>query len=160
MDIEFIANDKVTAQEMFSLAQSVDFGPHRSVDRDQTALSGSVFVASARHNGTLIGLIRLVGDGAYILHVADLEVHPHFQKQGVGRRLLEMAIDFARESRTGTGESFGEFTLFANVGAEAFYEKLGFMLAPNGMVLADTDSRRKWESEFQKEWTKKNKERQ
>ena len=159
MNIDFIPNDKVTPEEMLSLAKSVDFGPHRSIDRNQTALAGSVFVASARHNGTLIGLIRLVGDGAYILHIADLEVHPDFQRQDIGRRLLEMAIDFARESKIGTADNLGEFTLFANVGADTFYEKLGFILAPNGMVLTDTESRRKWELEFQKGWVKKRKER-
>lgn len=159
MNIEFIPNDRVAPQEMLSLAESVGFGPHRSLERNQTALVGSIFVASARHNGVLVGLVRLVGDGGYILHVADLEVHPDFQGQGAGRRLMEMAIDFARESKVGTGENFGEFTLFANVNADAFYEKLEFILAPNGMVLTDTESRRKWEQEFEKEWTKERKKR-
>jgi GNAT superfamily N-acetyltransferase len=159
MNLEFIPNDKVTYQEMLSLAESVGFGPHRSLDRNKTALAGSIFVASACRDGDLIGLIRLVGDGAYILHLADLEVHPDFQRRGVGRRLMEMAIEFAREAKIGTGENFGEFTLFADVDADAFYEKLGFILTPNGMVLTDTESRRKTELEFQKEWTKKREER-
>ena len=159
MNLEFIPNDKVTHQEMLSLAESVGFGPHRSLDRNKTALAGSIFVASARRDGDLVGLIRLVGDGAYILHLADLEVHPDLRRRGVGRRLMEMAIDFARETKIGTGENFGEFTLFANVDADAFYEKLGFILAPNGMVLTDTESRRKTELEFQQKWAKKRKER-
>ena len=157
MNIEFILNDRVTAQEMLSLAESVGFGPHRSLERNQTALAGSIFVASTRQNGYLIGLIQLVGDGAYILHLADLEVHPDFQRRGVGQRLMEMAIDFTRENRIGTGENLGEFTLFANVDADAFCEKLGFIPVPNGMVLTDTEARRKWELEFQREWTKKRK---
>lgn len=141
------------------MAECVGFNPHRSLDRDKAALAHSVFVASARRNGELIGLVRLVGDGAYILHVADFEVRPDFRRQGVGRKLMEMAIDFAKESKIGTGENFGEFTLFANVGADAFYEQLGFVRAPNGMVLTDTESRRKVELEFQEEWAKKRKER-
>ena len=159
MNIDFIPNDRVTPHEMLSLAESVGFGPHRSLDRNKTALAGSIFVASARRDGALIGLVRLVGDGAYILHLADLDVHPDFQRRGVGRRLMEMAINFAREAKIGTGENFGEFTLFANVDADAFYEKLGFILTPNGMVLTDTESRRKTELEFQKDWTKKREER-
>jgi GNAT superfamily N-acetyltransferase len=159
MNLEFIPDDKVTYQEMLSLAESVGFGPHRSLDRNKTALAGSIFVASARRDGDLIGLVRLVGDGAYILHLADLEVHPDFQRRGVGRRLMEMAIDFAREAKIGTGENFGEFTLFANVDANAFYEKLGFILTPNDMVLTDMESRGKTELELQKEWTKKREER-
>ena len=76
MDIEFKPNDKVTPKEMQSLAESVGFGPHRSLERNRTAIAGSLFIATARHHGELVGLIRLVGDGAYILHMADLEVHP------------------------------------------------------------------------------------
>jgi len=72
---------------------------------------------------------------------------------------MEMVIDFAREAKIRTGENLGEFTLFANVDADAFYEKLGFILTPNGMVLTDTESRRKTELEFQKDWTKKREER-
>lgn len=151
MNIEFIPNDKVAAREMLSLAEAVGLGPHRSLERNQTALAGSIFVASARLNG------ELVGDGAYILHLADLEVNPDFQKRGIGQKLMEMAINFAKENRIGTGENFGEFTLFANVDADAFYGKLGFIPALNGMVLTDTESRRKWELEFQREWTKKRK---
>lgn len=155
MDIDFTASDNVTPEEMQSLAESVGFGPHRSPGRNRIALAGSMFVASARCDGQLVGLVRLVGDGGYILHMADLEVHPDFQRKGIGRRLMEMAIDFAREKGIGTGDSMGEFTLFAAVEADTFYEKLGFILTPNGMALTDTRSRKKEELDFQREWREK-----
>ena len=66
-----------------------------------------------------------------------------------------MAAAFAKETKVGSGDNLGEFTLFANTGADTFYEKLGFSLTPNGMVLTDTESRRKHELEFQKEWKAK-----
>lgn len=158
MEIKFIPNDAVTAEEMQSLAESVGFGPHRTLERNQAALAGSVFIATARCEGKLVGLLRLIGDGAYILHMADLEVHPDFQRKGIGRKLMEMAIDFARDAKIGTGGNLGEFTLFANVGADRFYEKLGFTLVPNGMVLTDSESRKKYELNFQEEWIEKRKE--
>ena len=68
---------------------------------------------------------------------------------------MEMAIDFAKGIGVGCGDNFGEFTLFANLGAHRFYEKQGFSLAPNGMVLTDTESRRKYELNFQKQWIEK-----
>ena len=68
---------------------------------------------------------------------------------------MEMAVAFAKETKVGSGDDFGEFTLFANTGSDVFYEKLGFSLAPNGMVLTDTESRRKHELEFQEEGKKK-----
>jgi GNAT superfamily N-acetyltransferase len=157
MDIEYKASDIVTPEEMQSLEESVGFGHHRSLERNQTALAGSLFIGSARCGRQLVGLVRLVGDGAYILHLAGLTVHPDFQNRGVGRKLMQMAIRFARGKKIGTGENLGEFTLFANTGADIFYEKLGFILAPNGMVLTDTESRKRFELNFQREWIEKRK---
>ncbi len=154
METEFTANDQVAPEEMQSLLESVGGAPYSSIERNATALSGSIFVAAARHKGRLVGLLRLVGDGAYVLHVADMQVHPDFQRKGVGRKLMGMAIDFARKKKTGTGDNSGEFTLFARAGADAFYEKLGFILAPNGMVLTDTGSRRNHELDHQRRWAK------
>ncbi len=152
MEIEYNANDTVTPEEMLSLEESVGFGPHRNLERNHLALAGSVFVATARCAGRLVGMVRLVGDGAYILHHAGISVHPDFQRRGVGRTLMEMAVAFAKDTKVGSGDDLGEFTLFANTGADTFYAKLGFSLTPNGMVLTDTESRRKHELEFQKEW--------
>jgi GNAT superfamily N-acetyltransferase len=152
MAIQFKIDDRVTAGEMQSLEASVGFGPHRTLERNERALAGSIFVATARAGDRLVGMIRLVGDGAYILHVAGLSVHPDYQRRGIGRRLVELAIAFAREIQVGTGRCPGEFTLFANTGADRFYEKLGFTLTPNGMVLTDTAARRTLERRFQEEW--------
>jgi len=152
MEIEYKTNDTVTPEEMQSLEESVGFGPHRSLERNRIALAGSLFLATARCKGQLVGLLRLVGDGAYILHHAGMAVHPDYQGTGIGRRLMEMAIAFAKEIKVGTGDNFGEFTLFANTGADTFYERLGFSLTPNGMVLTDTESRREHERRFQAEW--------
>jgi len=155
MKIEYKTNDTVTPEEMQSLEESVGFGPHRSLERNRVALAGSLFVATARCEGQLVGLLRLVGDGAYILHHAGMTVHPDYQRRGIGRNLIAMAIAFAGEIGVGTGGNLGEFTLFANTGADRFYEKLGFALTPNGMVLTDTESRREHELRFQAEWQEK-----
>lgn len=148
-------NDIVTPEEMQSLEESVGFGPHRNTGRNKIALSGSFFVATARYDDRLVGMIRLVGDGAYVLHVAGLSVYPDFQGKGIGTKLISMAVDFAREIQVGTGDNRGELTLFANIGADKFYESCGFMLTPNGMVFADKESRIKEELQFQEQWKKR-----
>ena len=61
MDVKFTANDKVTAEEMQLLAESVGFGRDRSLERNEIALAGSILVASARCNDKLIGLLRFIG---------------------------------------------------------------------------------------------------
>ena len=59
-----------TAKDHFDAAESLTFnrhGPHRSSERNRVALAGSLFIATARCDGRLVGMLRLVGDGAYIL---------------------------------------------------------------------------------------------
>ena len=157
MEVEYSTNDVISPAEMLSLAEAVGFGPHRSLERNKKAIKGSAFTASARYENQLIGLIRLISDGAYVLHIADMMVHRSFQKKGVGMRLLNSAIDYAKEQGIGTGDDFGEFTLFANLGAEDFYSKSDFISMPNGMVFANSEARRKIEQKVKKYWQSKRK---
>ena len=41
----------------------------------------------------LVGLVRVVGDGASIAYVQDLLVHPDWQRRGIGARLLRDAME-------------------------------------------------------------------
>lgn len=44
----------------------------------------------AAYDGTrLVGVIRAVGDGASILYIQDLLIHPDFQRRGIGSRLMK-----------------------------------------------------------------------
>ena len=40
----------------------------------------------------LVGLIRVVGDGLTIVFIQDLLVYPHYQRQGIGRSLLQQTL--------------------------------------------------------------------
>ena len=54
----------------------------------KAAFSSSALVLGARFEGKLVGLIRTVGDGASILYIQDILVHPDYQRRGIGRKLL------------------------------------------------------------------------
>ena len=53
----------------------------------------SLLVLAAYEDGELIGLIRVVGDGATVVFVQDLLVAPQKQRQGVGTALLKAVLD-------------------------------------------------------------------
>ena len=55
----------------------------------QTGLDNSVFTTVAYDAKTPVGMARLVGDGGYMYLIVDVMVHPDYQKQGLGRALLE-----------------------------------------------------------------------
>ncbi|MBN1874655.1 MAG: GNAT family N-acetyltransferase [Anaerolineae bacterium] len=154
MEISYHTDDNLTPEEYLELQTSLGLGweKHRSVQRNLEAIRRSAFVGTARHEGLLVGVVRLITDGAYIVHVADICVRKSYQRKGIGKHLLEMAITFARTIGVGTGQSLGEFTLFANTGSVEFYKTSQFMLCPNGMILVDDAVRREFEVASQTEW--------
>lgn len=58
----------------------------------KTAFSNSLLVLGAYESHRLIGLLRAVGDGASVLYIQDLLVHPDFQRRGIGKRLIREAM--------------------------------------------------------------------
>ena len=68
----------------------------RDLDRLERAVRQSLAVYTAWDGDRLAGLIRAVGDGETILYVQDILVHTRYQRQGIGRALLErLCGDFA-----------------------------------------------------------------
>ncbi|HEL1545367.1 TPA: GNAT family N-acetyltransferase [Streptococcus suis] len=58
----------------------------------QKALEHSLLVLAAFDGDRLVGLLRAVGDGYSIVFIQDILVLPTYQRQGIGRTLLERAI--------------------------------------------------------------------
>lgn len=54
----------------------------------EAAFAGSLLILGAFEDDKLIGIIRAVGDGASIIYIQDILVHPDHQRQGIGSKLL------------------------------------------------------------------------
>ena len=59
----------------------------------EQALSHSLAIYVALDDDTVVGLIRLVGDGFSSVFVQDLIVLPSYQRQGIGRSLMKEALE-------------------------------------------------------------------
>lgn len=57
------------------------------------AIKHSLYVYTAWDNGTLIGLIRCIGDGTTILYIQDILVRPDYQHIQVGSTLMKHTLD-------------------------------------------------------------------
>jgi GNAT superfamily N-acetyltransferase len=85
------------------------------------ALERSAAGVCAVEHGMVIGMGRVVGDGAFYLFVVDLVVRPEHQRRGLGSRLLNaLEAEAARISATGT------LALVADPDVAPFYERLGY----------------------------------
>lgn len=86
----------------------------------EAALAGSSRVVTARRDGRLVGLARVISDGASICYLQDVLVHPDAQRSGIGRALVAAALEpysSVRQKVLLTDDEPGQ---------RAFYESLGY----------------------------------
>ncbi len=92
------------------------------------ALEHSISVIGAYEDDRLIGMGRIVGDGAVICYIQDLIVIPEYQSNGVGSMLLQHLIDYVKG--LSAPDSRMMLCLMCAKGREQFYEKHGFIARP------------------------------
>lgn len=101
------------------------------VEHARRALQNGLLNVSALYHGELVGMGRLVGDGAMYWYLQEIIVAPNFQRKGVGTMIVNHLVDYAKaNSATGTFTTIGGISA---KGKEPFYEKMGFEIIPNGM---------------------------
>ena len=59
----------------------------------EEAVEASLWQLAVFDEEALVAYIRLVGDGHSVLLVQDLLVRPDYQRQGIGKKLLEKALE-------------------------------------------------------------------
>lgn len=95
------------------------------------ALENGLVNVSALYEGELVGMGRLVGDGAIYWYLQEIIVLPDYQGRGIGRLIVNHLIEYATVHSV-----TGKFTTIGGVsarGKEGFYQKLGFDVIPNGI---------------------------
>ena len=92
------------------------------------ALENSLYIVGAYDNGNLVGMGRIIGDGAVICYVQDLIVVPESQHLGIGSIVLKALIHYVETLCI--GESKMMLCLMCAKGREKFYEKHGFITRP------------------------------
>lgn len=106
----------------------------RSVSSAEKGLKNSLFWVTLRYQGQLIGMGRVIGDGGTAVQVSDIAVHPHFQKLGYGKLILETIQDYIL--REIPDDAF--VCLFAEKKVAPFYQNYGYCFGDQwlGTVLA------------------------
>jgi predicted GNAT family N-acyltransferase len=125
---EIIVSELVpTATEYIGLRARMGWG---AIDEEVAVktIQAAAFTACLRHNGRLIGLARVMGDGVMYFFLADLIIDSEFRGGGHGDRLMRVVTAyFDRSAKPGA-----TITLLPLNGREMFYERFGFVRCPNG----------------------------
>ncbi|QSX08601.1 GNAT family N-acetyltransferase [Alkalibacter rhizosphaerae] len=125
MHIKIIYNtEEVDWNAVSYLLTVTDIGSP-DADSCEKAFGGSWAKVFAYHDDILVGCARAISDGVKEAAVYDVAVLPPYQGHGIGKRMMEVLMDLLK------GQSI---LLFANIGKEVFYRKLGFSGMKTGMA--------------------------
>lgn len=115
-----------TASEYMELRAETDWGVP-GIRVVETLLKRSFSGVVAIENDRVIGMARTVGDGCVILYIQDVIVTASYRAQGVGLGLVQGLLNKAAQT------CFPDCTigLFAAIGQDGFYSKLGFSTRSN-----------------------------
>ena len=116
------AEERPPAAEVADLFRAAELnGPLDDLPRLQRMIDEAQQVVTARCDGQLVELIRVLTDFAYNAFIADLAVHPIMQRRGLGSRLVEEA------TRSWLGV---KFVVHPGHDSGGFWARNGFTAAP------------------------------
>jgi ribosomal protein S18 acetylase RimI-like enzyme len=130
MAIDYRANAAISVEAAIDLYRRSTLGERRPVDRPdifEGMLKHANLLISAWHGDRLVGIARSLTDFTYVAYLADLAVDADYQRQGIGKRLIE-------ETRSRLGKEC-MIVLLAAPKANDYYAKLGFEHNPRAWIL-------------------------
>lgn len=93
----------------------------------KVSFSNSMFKCFVYDSGKLVAAGRALADGVDCSYICDVAVHPDYQGQGLGRQIVSKLVEFSQGHR--------KIILYAAVGKEPFYLKLGFKRMATAMAI-------------------------
>lgn len=118
-----IKYNELTPEEFIELWETVWDEPP-AYEQTKLALEHTVFRVSVFDGEKIVAMARTIGDMGLCYYIKDVVVRPEYQKQGIGRTLINELMKFIRENGVCGTDIFVE--LCAMPDKIPFYEKLGF----------------------------------
>lgn len=108
-----------------ALYDTTGWGPAtRQLAFYEQSLAGSWTSCAAYAGDQLAGYARVISDGKLHAFVTEMIIHPDFQRQGMGRRLLDALVQRCLAA------GIADIQLFCARGKSEFYLRNGFVSRP------------------------------
>ena len=88
----------------------------------EAGLPHTWFAVTIRHDGRIIGMGRVIGDGGTAFQIVDIAVEPEHQGQGLGKRIVAALVEHLRANAPPSAY----VSLIADGDAQHLYAKYGF----------------------------------
>jgi GNAT superfamily N-acetyltransferase len=111
-----------TVEEYDTLIRAVGWAKYANLEASPAALRNTLYSVLAVEADLVVGMARLVGDGATVVYVQDVMVLPSHHRKGIGTALMEAVMTYFRRA-TPPRSSIG---LFTGRNLAGFYERHGF----------------------------------
>jgi ribosomal protein S18 acetylase RimI-like enzyme len=88
----------------------------------EAGLPNTWFAVTVRHEGAIVGMGRVIGDGGTAFQIVDIAVEPEHQGKGLGKRIVAALVDHLRANAPASAY----VSLIADGDAQYLYAKYGF----------------------------------
>ena len=122
MDEYILVERSPTIEEYQRLRETVGWGK-MDIEAMEIGLRNSLFSVCVIYKNEVIGCGRVVGDGGIYFYIQDIIVLPKFQRQGIGKRIMDAVMSYL-SSHAHSNAFIG---LMAAKGVSKFYEKYEFV---------------------------------
>lgn len=127
MNIEWIYSDEnLDWYELSNLYRIAPLGQKKPADL-KISFSNSMFKCFVYDSGKLVAAGRALADGRDCSYICDVAVHPDYQGHGLGRNVVTNLVILSKGHK--------KIILYAAVGKEPFYRKLGFKRMTTAMAI-------------------------
>jgi ribosomal protein S18 acetylase RimI-like enzyme len=93
----------------------------------KTVFSNSRYKCFVYDENKLVGVGRALADGVDASYICDIAIHPEYQGKGIGKAIVNKLVEQSR--------GHNKIILYANIGKESFYAKLGFARMNTAMAI-------------------------
>jgi len=129
LDSYVIKLESPSIEEFLKLRNKIGWG-ELDFNLAKISLKNSLFHVIVRDEHQLIGMGRIVGDGAMYFYIQDVIVAPNYQRLGVGTAIMTRIENYL----SGVAKKGSTIGLLAAKGKEDFYIRYGYMLRPNNTL--------------------------
>lgn len=130
MPVTYRLENDLAAEEFRAVLVSSTLGERRPVNdlaRLEAMLREADVIVTARDEDRLVGVSRAITDFSFCCYLSDLAVDAKYQRQGIGKRLIE-------ETRVHAGGA-ATLILLAAPAAEGYYPRIGMKQWPSCWVI-------------------------